>query len=76
MNNPKSLVKVRCKCGDEILLLPDLKETGKAIDNHVNMHIQNLRAPSCTLAEAERLKDFLIGQVLRAASQSEDEDNW
>ena len=75
MKNPKSMVKVRCECGEEILVLPDVKEMGKAIDDHVDLHLHHLKAPSCTAAEAERLKDALIAQVLNIASQSEDEEN-
>jgi len=75
MKKPIGIVKVSCECGDEILLVPDLKEMGKAIDDHVEMHLQCLKAPSCTVAEAERLKDALIGQVLTILSQSEDEKN-
>ena len=75
MKKPKGLAKVRCECGDEILLVPDLKEMGKAIEDHVDLHLQSLKAPSCTPAEAERLKDALITQVLNIASQSEDEEN-
>jgi hypothetical protein len=74
MKKPKGLVKVRCECGNEILLLPDLKEMGKAIDDHVDFHLQNLKAPRCTTAEAERLREALITQVLHMASQSEDEE--
>ena len=70
MKKPKSLVKVRCECGDEILLLPDLKEMGKAIEDHVNLHLQNLKTPNCTPAEAERLNDALIKQVLSIAGQT------
>jgi hypothetical protein len=66
------IVKVRCVCGDELLLLPDLKEMGKAIEDHVDLHLQSLKAPSCTPAEAERLKDMLIAQVLTKTAQSED----
>jgi hypothetical protein len=55
--------------------LPDLKAMGKAIDDHVNMHIQNLRSPSCTPIEAEILKDALIAQVLNIISQIEDADD-
>lgn len=74
MKIPK-IVKVRCECGDELLLLPDLKEMGKAIEDHVELHLQSLKAPSCTPAEAERLKDMLIAQTLTKAGQSEDEEN-
>jgi hypothetical protein len=75
MKKPIGMVKVRCECGDEILLLPDLKEIGKAIDDHVDIHLQNLKVPRCTPADAERLRDALITQVLRVASQSQEDAN-
>jgi hypothetical protein len=75
MKKRKGLLKIRCECGDEILLLPDLNEMDKAIEDHVDMHLQSLKAPSCTAAEAERLRDVLIAQVLIKAIQSEDEKN-
>jgi hypothetical protein len=74
MKIPK-MIKIRCACGDELLLLPDLKETGKAIDDHIELHLQSLKAPSCTPAEAERLKDELITQIITVASQHDDEEN-
>jgi hypothetical protein len=67
-------IKVRCECGDELLLLHDLKEMGSAIEDHVDMHLQGLKAPSCTPAEAERLKNMLIAQIITIASQPEDEE--
>jgi hypothetical protein len=75
MKKSKGMVLVRCSCGDEILLLPDLKAMGKAIDDHVELHLQSLKNPSCTPAEAEHLKDMLIAQVLTKASQGEDEED-
>jgi hypothetical protein len=75
MKKSKAMVMVRCSCGDEILLLPDLKQMGKAIEDHVDLHLQGLKTPSCTPAEAEHLKDMLIAQVLTKASQHEDEEN-
>jgi hypothetical protein len=73
MKKHEGLVTVKCNCGEEILLLPDLKEMGKAIDEHVDMHLQNLKTPACTDEEAELFRDNLIAQVLSKASQSEDE---
>ena len=72
MKKPKGVVKVSCECGDEILLLPDLKEMGRAIEDHVDLHIQNLKAPGCTATEAERLKDVLITQVLNLISLTQE----
>jgi len=48
---------------------------GSAIEDHVEMHLQGLKAPSCTPAEAERLKNILIAQIITIASQPEDEEN-
>ena len=72
MKKYKGLVKVTCKCGEEILLLPDLKEMSKAIEDHVDMHL-HLKTPVYTAKEAQLLRDNLIAQVLSKASQSEDE---
>ncbi len=69
------MVTVRCSCGDEILLLPDVKEMGRAIDDHVDLHLQGLKSPGCTPVEAEILKDMLIAQVLSKASQCEDDED-
>lgn len=73
MKKSKFLETVTCECGEEILLVPDLKAMSNAIELHVTLHLQKLKAPVCNDAEAERLKDNLIAQVLRKASQSEDE---
>ena len=75
MKKPKGLAKVRCECGDEILLVPDLKEMGKAIDYHVGLHLKSLKVPSCAPAGAIHLKDMLIAQVLAKASQGEDNED-
>ena len=59
---------IRCECGHEILVLPDLKAMGQAIDKHVLEH-KNKRAAD---AEADRIELDLIAQVLnKAADKSE-----
>ena len=75
MKKSQSHEIVRCSCGDEILLLPNLKEMGKAIDDHVDLHLHGLKVPRCTVGEAERLRDTLIAQILSLAGQFEDEEN-
>jgi len=75
MKKSQSHEIVRCSCGDEILLLPNLKEMGKAIDDHVDLHLHGLKVPRCTVGEAERLRDMLIAQVFKAISHFEDEEN-
>ena len=43
MKKSKGMVKVRCECGAEILLIPDVKEMSKAIEDHVDLHLQSLK---------------------------------
>jgi hypothetical protein len=62
------LFVVRCDCGAEILMLPDAKLMGKAIESHVDLHRWKMKKPD--EVEIERLRDCLIAQVLEKANQS------
>jgi hypothetical protein len=75
MKKPKGMAKIRCECGAEILLLPDVKEMGEAVEVHVALHLEGIQGQPCTALEAERLRDALITQVLRIAGESTDEEN-
>ncbi len=63
---------IRCECGEEILILPDVRATGAAIEGHIALHLKGVKGPVYRAADAERLRDFLIMQVLRVAGDSED----
>jgi 2-keto-4-pentenoate hydratase len=65
----RSRDSIKCECGAEIVILPDLRAMGDAIEVHVALHLQKLKAPACTTAEAERLQDALIAQVFIIASE-------
>ena len=67
------LSTIKCECGEEILFQPNVKAMGEAIEVHVSLHMQKLKAPACTAVEAEHLRDALIAQVFTIASQSENE---
>jgi hypothetical protein len=54
-----SMPIIRCVCGFEILVVPDLRAMGRAIKNHVAKHKK---------ACAKKLTDFLTEQVLIVAS--------
>lgn len=56
---------LKCKCGHEILLLPDLKTMGKAIEEHAMEHKNKY---ALTQKEADAIQDNLIAQALRMAS--------
>jgi hypothetical protein len=59
----KRMPIVKCICGSEILVLPDLKAMNLAIDNHVNIKHKT------TSEESERLAEFLAEQVLLIATK-------
>lgn len=63
---------IKCECGIEILLLPDVKTMGNAIEAHVTQHIRKLK-PSASAAEAESLRDVLIAQVFSKLSKLEND---
>ncbi len=54
---------VKCLCDSEILVVPDLKAMDIAITKHVTDHKQSRD-------DSKRLTDFLIEQVLIAASKN------
>lgn len=65
--------KIKCECGAEIPLLPDVKAMGEAIEVHIALHLEGVRGQPCTTLESDRLRDALIIKVLRIAGESEDE---
>ena len=73
--NHRRKERIKCECGTEIEFLHDVKAMGEAIEDHVALHLKRLKVPACSASEAENLRDALIAQVLRIASQSVDEDN-
>lgn len=53
---------IRCVCGSEILVVPDLKAMYLAIKNHVVEHKKNFDT-------SERLTEFLTEQVIIVANK-------
>jgi hypothetical protein len=64
-SHKKSLPIVKCICGSEILVLPNLKAMNRAIKNHVTEHKQ-ARDGSDRL---DSLTEFLTEQVIIVASK-------
>jgi len=69
--HPKKEI-IKCECGAEISLLYDVKAMGDAIEVHAAAHMKKAKDPT-NAAEAERVKDALIAQVLTKVSQFVDE---
>ena len=63
--------KVKCECGTEILLVPDLKAMTTAIEAHVLEHSQKLKDPVKAAVESDRLWSVLVALVFKQASAHE-----
>ncbi|MCW4019115.1 MAG: hypothetical protein NWF00_10645 [Candidatus Bathyarchaeota archaeon] len=59
---------IKCECGAEILLVPDVSLMSHAIDDHVEKHRKLESDPDRAEAVAERVRTFLIKQVLKKAA--------
>ena len=64
---------IRCSCGVEILMVPNVKRMSEAIEAHVEQHKQKVKDPAQAATEAERVRDELIAQVLDKASRMDNE---
>lgn len=66
-----ALLVITCRfCGEEILVVPDIKAMSKAIANHVNMHRQKITDPQKAASEAVEVRKDLLAKVLQVASRS------
>jgi len=57
--------KVTCKCGHEIVLIPDVHIMSKAIEDHVLEHISKDPVDE---KKADLLRSYLITQALNLAA--------
>jgi hypothetical protein len=60
----KRMPTIKCICGREILVIPDLKAMNRAIKNHVTEH---KRADYGLVLDS--LEEFLTEQILKMASE-------
>jgi hypothetical protein len=60
---------LKCECGAEILLLPDLKVMNHAIEVHVAEHRKKEKDPCKAAAAASHVRQILIEQLLKKASE-------
>ena len=62
--------RIICECGEEILLVPDVKAMGEAIENHVASHTNGIKDSEQKTKEETRIRDALIIQVFNLSSES------
>jgi hypothetical protein len=63
-----SLPVIKCTCGSEILLVPDIKAMAEALENHVAQH---QRKYGLSAEEADGIREHLIVQIFELASKAE-----
>jgi hypothetical protein len=68
-NGKKALRLIRCECGFEILLVPDLATMARAIEDHARKHGQKEKDAAKAAFEEERIIDNLTSQTLSIASE-------
>lgn len=68
VSHKNSMRTIRCACGFEILVLPDVKAMDRAIENHLAEHRAANGCSESNLALGW-LRQFLTAQVLRVASE-------
>jgi hypothetical protein len=59
----KNLPVIKCECGAEILLIPQVELMGKAINSHVEEHRATVSDPIKAEFLAKRIEDLLIKAV-------------
>src|SRR5512136_1942942 len=65
---------IRCECGAEILLIPDVKEMERAINKHARFHAKNEKNSEKAIAVFEQTQDYLVQQVLITAGEKKRND--
>lgn len=61
---------IKCRCGKEILLLPNARHMGEAIEAHVEEHRKRIKNHREAQVEADEVSDDLIMQVLTKACEA------
>lgn len=60
---------IRCKCGAEFLLIPDLGEMSRIVEKHAQFHREKECDPIKAEAVFGQIQDHLIMQILRKVCQ-------
>jgi hypothetical protein len=61
-----SLQFIICECGERILILPNAKMMGTAIERHI---LEQHKNKGANQVEADRIENVLISQLFKKASQ-------
>ncbi len=70
-NSSKGLPIILCECGEEILVVPDLKEMVRCIDTHAMIHKKKETDSKKAKAEYIRIEEQLTQKVVIKIADSE-----
>jgi hypothetical protein len=65
----QKLPLVVCQCGFKILIVPDLAEMARSIENHAETHEKGENNPKKAKAERDRIEELLTQRVLLAIAK-------
>jgi hypothetical protein len=64
-----ALPLIKCRCGAEILLVPNVLLMSKAIEDHVEEHRRKIKSHLEAKTEAEQVRDDLLAKVFSKACE-------
>ena len=60
---------IRCECGFEIPVIPDMEAVGITIDTHIEEHRRKQKDPAKGEIAAKRVHDYLFRKLFEKISQ-------
>jgi bifunctional ADP-heptose synthase (sugar kinase/adenylyltransferase) len=61
---------IECFCGAKILMTPNVKEMGQAIEAHAEEHAKNYKTKKEKDEASEKVRDYLISGLLSKVSEA------
>ncbi|HEX7483350.1 MAG TPA: hypothetical protein VF350_07775 [Candidatus Bathyarchaeia archaeon] len=62
---------IKCECGFEILVIPEMETVGSTIDAHVEEHRRKQKDPTKGEVAANHIHDFLFKKLFQKIAQME-----
>ena len=64
-----TLPLIKCRCGAEILLVPNVKLMSKVIEEHSEAHKKKIKNRKEAMTEAEKVQEDLLAKVFSKAGE-------
>lgn len=60
---------IKCECGFEIPVLPDVQAVGSTIDAHIEEHKRKQKDPTKSESDAKHVQDYLFRKLFEKICQ-------